>query len=1105
MAIFRSFSEIVNSILERLRLTQPNLDTKPGTVSRDLFVDIPADQIEKLHGSLLLVSEKQSPDSAKGKDLERWASNFGMSKNSGSPSNGIAVFTVNDIVGDIPIPANTGVFSRNGLQFKTIGNYIMTSAEKNRFSATASRLRSALNLAGINDSYAIEVPVRAINSGSSGNISSFQLIEHTLSDGLKITNLKSFNGGTNEESDAAFKSRIFAIFSGSNTGTSFGYRNAAISVSGVNDAVVIEPGNTLMLRDGTETIEVNDGSFRILNSGTGGKVDLYILGKKTEEIVESYIFTDKSGSGSASDERNDFILGQSNVDITLTSEERRVKAFKNGILPLQPAESIISVIGSSSGIFAEKSLDSNGNVVGNFELVKDNNVETGGSPFGFDKIKFISSYKEVDAESVIKQSENSVDALRFTGTSDILNVFQDISIVGENSSVSSADRRLIKLNHYPITTVTRIVNKTTGEVYVVESQNINSETGTNTSGEVYISGKTLPSSADVLSVDYVWRLYFDKFIDFNGEYTGVQFKDSSVSDSIDWGVSNGVFSEKSVIERDQSGIEYQIQVANNISRVVSVYSALTTTATLSLVNGSDGDQVLGLEISSGDDAIDDIVSIKSSSGVELYKTITDDGSFSGRTIYLPSDCPADISGVATVIYNKIEFFNISNGDGSHSNDIITLPSTDILSGNDVLSNVDSAFLTEEEVFIDYVAEITNLLPSQSFTSLPVSGSDYSNSLLNSNLSTVTGSNQPVFYKFNSEGSIYGIERFGPTRLSVIVSGITKPGKIKINGTSLTRYELVITAGNSISGRVFDLGLAIRSSLNLTSIPNNIGIARVDLVTSLNDSNKTFELMGQKLHTNLYGFGLVETDESLKNYHFELPNTATNNALSFSEGEKIIVNCLIYNSNDFEDLYFATNSKVITNKQFFKINKVSVSSGFKSPSGSLIGSLIINPTSQPGSNTSYFVNYKFKAPVEGERITVRYNLNRLISDVTANLESVRSITADVLVKEAPTITVNIKGEVIINENVLSETSTILENVSNSVSNLLNSTTLGGTIDYSDVINAATSVSGVDSVNISLFNEDGSSGRKSFIKALDNESIEAGEIIFVSISRKDFRIT
>lgn len=1105
MAIFRSFSEIVNSILERLRLTQPNLDTKPGTVSRDLFIDIPADQLEKLHSSLLLVAEKQSPELASGRDLDRWANNFGISRSSGAPSNGLAVFTTNDISTDLPIPANTGVIARNGLQFKTIGNYIMSVSEKNRFSANASRLRSALNLAGISDSFAIEVPVRAVNPGTSGNISSFQLIEHNLPDSLKITNLKSFNGGSNTESDAAFRSRVFAIFSGSNTGTAFGYRNAAVSIDGVNDAVVIEPGNTLMLRDGTETIQVNDGTFRILNSGTGGKVDLYILGKQLEEIIESYIFTDKSGSGNASDERNDFILGQSTIDPTLTSEERRVKAFKNGVLPLQPVDTIISVIGSSSGILSEQSTDSNGVVSGNYELIKDDNVDTGGSPFGFDKIRFISNQKEVDAESIIKQSFNSVDSLRFSGTSELLNVFQNISIVGENSTVSSADKTKIKLNHFPIVSVNRVVNKTTGEVYVIESQNINNQLGLNLSGEIIISGKTLPSSADVLSVDYLWRLYFDKFIDYNGQFTGVQFVDPVVADSIDWGTHNGIVSEMTIIEKNETGLEYQMQVAHNVSRVTSVFSATTTTASISQVEGRTGSLVLGIELDPTDDSILSIVSIKNSNGVELYQTITADGSFSGRTVILPTDCPGDITGTVTIVYNETELYKITDADGAFSNDIIILPSSDILSGNDLLDLVDSLYLTGESVFVNYVAEITNILPSQSLTNLPINGSENANNLLNVNLSAITGSNQPVFYKFNSSGINTGIERFGPTRLSVTISGATRPGKLKINGATLTRYELTITAGNSVSGKIFDLGSAIKEALNISQLTSNIGIARVDLISSLDDDTKSFELIGQKLNTNLYGFGVVDLDSTLKNYQFTLPETLTNSLLSFNSGEKILVNCLIYNNNDNEDLYFPGNVRIITNKQFARITRVATSSGFKSPSGSLIGSVVITPMSQPNTGLSYFANYKFKAPVEGERITVRYNLNRLISDVTANLENVRSITADILVKEAPILTVNVRGEVIVNQDVVSETSTVLENVSNSVSNLLNSTVLGSIVDYSDIINAVTSVPGIDSVNISVFNEEGSSGRKSFIKALDNQSIVAGEIIFTSVTRKDFRIT
>ncbi len=68
MSNFRSFSEIVSTIIQRLSLTQPNLDTKPGSVARDLFIDIPADQLSKLYEALATISEKQSLASAIGTD-----------------------------------------------------------------------------------------------------------------------------------------------------------------------------------------------------------------------------------------------------------------------------------------------------------------------------------------------------------------------------------------------------------------------------------------------------------------------------------------------------------------------------------------------------------------------------------------------------------------------------------------------------------------------------------------------------------------------------------------------------------------------------------------------------------------------------------------------------------------------------------------------------------------------------------------------------------------------------------------------------------------------------------------------------------------------------
>jgi len=1100
MATQRTFSQIVQSMMERLRLTQPNLDTKEGAVARDLFIDIQADELDRSYRGLKIVSDKQSPEKAIGKDLDRWARNFGILRKSGTRANGICVYTINDLNSDIPIPSKTLNTARNGFQFKTIGNFVMSVAEKNKYAATANRLRTSLNLAGITDSFAIEVPVAATRIGTSGNIAPLQIINSNLADGLKVTNLSSFSGGTSTESDSSFRARIFAVFSGANTGTESGYRNAALSIQGVLDSLIVKPGNTLMLRDGTETIEINNGSFRILNSGTGGKVDVYILGKKLEEVVESFIYSDLSGAADPTDERNDIIPGLQGIDKTLTSEERRVSAFETGNIPLQPIDSIVSIVGSSSGILLEESTDAFGNTIGNYRLEKDNGVEVGGTPFGFDKIHFISSTKTVDGESITKKGLNSIDVLRFSDVQDIEKVYQDVQINNENSLRSPIDRNVILLNHYPTVTVSRVLNFTTGELYVIENQNIDSDTGLNLTGEISISGKTLPSSADILSVDYIWRNLFDKYIDFNGTDAIGLFSNSNVSDAITWEPGNGIFQEEEIISQTDDGFEYTVQTKYNVSNILSVFLAENITENVSTVIDANAISLKGIEISSGNPEISTVISVKNTDGVELYHTIIGDGTFSGRTLFFPSDTSAEIGDVVNIFYNKIEVFDIESGNGTFSDNIITLPSEDILNGAEVLDDVDEAYLLETPVYIKYIAAIENIIPSVSLSALPINGNDNSNELLNADLTSLTGSNQPIFFNSNDNS----IERFGPCRLGIEVFGTLKPGRVKIFGTTLTRAELVVTAGLSIEGLTFNLESEIKDLYGLSSLPSTLFVARVDKVSGI-DSEAVYDVVGQELLNSSYAFGTANVNIGLKNYEFTLPSTANNSEISFTSGEEVFVSLLIGNSNDSEVLYFPFDSKAITHKVFGRINNISAASGFRNSSGNLIGTLIITPENQPENGLIYNAVYNFIAPKEGERLTVRYNSNKLIRTVTAGVENVRPITADVLVKESQEIPVDINGEIVVADSVKAGSGTVLENTINAVVNLLNTSSLGGKKDYSDIITTAASVTGVESVNISLFNESGKQGRKSAISALDNQSITAGNISFEVKERKDFRIT
>ena len=118
------------------------------------------------------------------------------------------------------------------------------------------------------------------------------------------------------------------------------------------DALVVEPGDPLMTRDGTTTTTDSDGNTVVAQPGTGGKIDICVLGENLQPATDSFIYKDKSGRNDPTDPDNDHVLGQTSLtpDATLSLNSRRLGVLSEGEqIPTQPASSIASVVGSSSG------------------------------------------------------------------------------------------------------------------------------------------------------------------------------------------------------------------------------------------------------------------------------------------------------------------------------------------------------------------------------------------------------------------------------------------------------------------------------------------------------------------------------------------------------------------------------------------------------------------------------------------------------------------------------------------------------------------------------------------------------------------------------------
>lgn len=1069
MAIFKTFNDVVQSMLENLRLVQPELDTKPGTVSRDVFVDSPSQQLANLYSLARTISSLQSLFSVSGSDLNKLGSNWGTSRASGSYSTGVAVFTTNNMDVDILIPRGSVINARNGVNFETLSDVVMQESSSNVYRATATRLRTDLNLASITDTFAVEVTVQALTSGLSGNIGRFSLISHNISGISNVTNLTAFSGGSNAESDDEYRTRILSVFAGSNTGTALGYTTAIGIVSGVLDSEIVVPGDPLLIRDGTQVSTDINGNLVVSDPGSGGKVDIYVLGTDLNSEIDSFIYTDQSGNNDPTDTDNDYILGQKGEDPTINASTRRVTLIDAGDLPNQPVENIISVSGSSSGSnFVQQYTDTDGTVKGNYTLVKDTG-NFGGSPFGFDKLRWISDYIALAEEEVTKGIFNGYDALDFSDVEEIQNITQDYLVTNENSTTSTTNRSYVTLLHTPVRNVSRVVNLTTGERYTVESQNPDGTSGTlNTTGRIVISGSTLPVGTDTLQVDYTWVKPFDSKLDFDNLY---DYNATRVAqDSVDWGFGNLVKDEPATVVADAYGT-LTVTVSHPIYSVFNVNTFSTQAATVS--NGA-------LTLSSTVSNIIDIRRI--SDGAELYNTDSMDGSLSGTTsIVLPTDSLAENGDTATVRFNAVDLFSPDGYDlGTYESNVITLP--------------EGATTNGKAVLVSYIANVSTLLSEQEISSLPIikSGNKF---LVGS---SQTGE-QPTSNILNTSSNFTHNLRRAASHIRTTLSSIPSEGRINIIGTTFNKVSDAIVTVTSSTGYRVDLKPAILSDLGVTTLPTSVKIARlvscerVNINTSgvITSVDNVYDIVNYKMLDNAYDLDVALESSSLNSTSIDLPQTSDNVSGILNTGDQLRVTFYYVNTNDSEQLYFSRSGTQITNKVFADILRVTLGAGFKNASGVVTGNISLQNYNQPTINTTYSVDYDYTAPKENERITVTFNHNAVINSATNAVENVRPITADVLVKAAVAKTINVSIKIVLLSEYTDQSQTVQQDAVDAVTSFLNANSLGTTVDASDIVNTLYSVNGIDRVRIINFSV-GSGGNVLSVTAEKNEYLKAGTV-------------
>ena len=344
-------------------------------------------------------------------------------------------------------------------------------------------------------------------------------------------------------------------------------------------------------------------------------------------------------------------------------------------------------------------------------------------------------------------------------------------------------------------------------------------------------------------------------------------------------------------------------------------------------------------------------------------------------------------------------------------------------------------------------------------------------------------------------------RHVPTRLiSTITDQVSNVGTITVNGTSMAlAKDIVFTVIDDISPSSIKINMleALKTSLGLssiTSLPSNIGLAKVvklEKVSTVSVSSNevlqvlaTYDLKNTKIANNTFYSDYCLRDTNLTNTQFIIPNTLNNTGASVpAKGDRLRISFYYYTTNDSENLSYTRNGSLYTNKKFALLDKVIKSSGFKQSQSSRLS---LSSFTQPSTGSRYSAYYDYVAPKQNERIVIKYNYNKVLTDVTFAIESTRPTNADVLAKSSVNIGLDLTMNVVITSDMTSSTDTVLQNLRDALLSAMTTTILGGVIDASDLINTAYTVNGIDRATIYYFNKTGQTGQVLSVIAQNNES-------------------
>jgi uncharacterized phage protein gp47/JayE len=215
-------NEISTQMSQALAISEPDLDTSPGTPIRKIL-DTVAEAVAEAYADRYLLQYQYDIDSRSGADLDSFVALFGFAR--------------------LPARRASGTILLQRSTTATQSTVISAGAQFGTSDSTPIVVQAQSTIVFPQSALSITVPVQAVVGGSSGNLAANSVVRILSSiDGVgAVSNPSSLTGGTDAESDSQLRDRFKRTLFRNLAGTEDMYLGVALNDPDVSAASVVGP------------------------------------------------------------------------------------------------------------------------------------------------------------------------------------------------------------------------------------------------------------------------------------------------------------------------------------------------------------------------------------------------------------------------------------------------------------------------------------------------------------------------------------------------------------------------------------------------------------------------------------------------------------------------------------------------------------------------------------------------------------------------------------------------------------------------------------------------------------------------------------------------